>query len=443
MYVPKKLLLPLLIFVVLLLSGIVGYMVLEGWGLLDSLYMTIITLSTVGYGEVHNVGPGGRIFTVLLIIFGVSIITYIVSLVVETLVAGEIKSALGRRKVDKKVKSLKDHYIICGYGRIGSIICKGLSSRSIPLVVIERDEQVREELEQDGILYLEGDATNEETLLEAGIESAKGLVSVVSLDAENLYICLSTWNARIQTQLLRMGFTIWFDPEGGKKERFGIRYPMKSIDFSKSGIPRGEMPDGGVPGGEYPGRPEDVAREEMEEEHRIKPEMIRELLVRVRDSMELLGPGNDEHIGTEMYIEDAAMIGVEAMMDISNGRLVYELKVPLPRREDIPYTIGAAAGAEIGIGFELGKMERPAMPAEGMGPGGGMPGGGMPGGGMPGGGMPGGGMPGGGTPGGGPPGGGRGDRPEGSKSQPSFDIWTKVRLAHETEGISQGIKTSQ
>ena len=262
-------------------------------------------------------------------------------------------------------------------------------------------------------------------------------------DDDNLYICLSTWNARIQTQLLRMGFTIWFDPEGGKKERFGIRYPMKSIDFSKSGIPRGEMPDGGVPGGEYPGRPEDVAREEMEEEHRIKPEMIRELLVRVRDSMELLGPGNDEHIGTEMYIEDAAMIGVEAMMDISNGRLVYELKVPLPRREDIPYTIGAAAGAEIGIGFELGKMERPAMPAEGMGPGGGMPGGGMPGGGMPGGGMPGGGMPGGGTPGGGPPGGGRGDRPEGSKSQPSFDIWTKVRLAHETEGISQGIKTSQ
>jgi voltage-gated potassium channel len=250
MYVPKKLLLPLLIFVVLLLSGIVGYMVLEGWGLLDSLYMTIITLSTVGYGEVHNVGPGGRIFTVLLIIFGVSIITYIVSLVVETLVAGEIRSALGRRKVDKTIKSLKDHYIICGYGRIGSIICKGLSARSIPLVVIERDEQVREELEQDGILYLEGDATNEETLLEAGIESAKGLVSVVSLDAENLYICLTArgLNPRLyiltraedevsEKKLLRAGANNVILPYmvGGRRMVQAIIRPTMS-DFLESAI---------------------------------------------------------------------------------------------------------------------------------------------------------------------------------------------------------------
>jgi voltage-gated potassium channel len=250
MYVPKKLLLPLLIFVVLLLSGIVGYMVLEGWGLLDSLYMTIITLSTVGYGEVHNVGPGGRIFTVLLIIFGVSIITYIVSLVVETLVAGEIRSALGRRKVDKTIKSLKDHYIICGYGRIGSIICKGLSARSIPLVVIERDEQMREELEQDGILYLEGDATNEETLLEAGIESAKGLVSVVSLDAENLYICLTArgLNPRLyiltraedevsEKKLLRAGANNVILPYmvGGRRMVQAIIRPTMS-DFLESAI---------------------------------------------------------------------------------------------------------------------------------------------------------------------------------------------------------------
>ena len=250
MYVPKKLLLPLLIFVVLLLSGIVGYMLLEGWGLLDSLYMTIITLSTVGYGEVHNVGPGGRIFTVLLIIFGVSIITYIVSLVVETLVAGEIRSALGRRKVDKKIKSLKDHYIICGYGRIGSIICKGLSAKSIPLVVIERDEQVREELEQDGILYLEGDATNEETLLEAGIESAKGLVSVVSLDAENLYICLTArgLNPRLyiltraedevsERKLLRAGANNVILPYmvGGRRMVQAIIRPTMS-DFLESAI---------------------------------------------------------------------------------------------------------------------------------------------------------------------------------------------------------------
>ena len=191
MNVPKKLLFPIIIFLILLLSGIFGYMYIEGWDLLDSLYMTIITISTVGYGEVREIGPGGRVFTILLIIFGVSIITYTVSLVVETLVAGEIRSVLGRRKVSKKIKSLKDHYIICGYGRIGSIICKELTRKAIPLMVIEKDEHVQEELEQDEILYLQGDATHEETLLEAGIEKAKGLVSVVSSDAENVYICLT------------------------------------------------------------------------------------------------------------------------------------------------------------------------------------------------------------------------------------------------------------
>jgi voltage-gated potassium channel len=191
MNVPKKLVFPILIFLVLLLSGIFGYMWIEGWDLLDSLYMTIITISTVGYGEVHEIGPGGRVFTVLLIIFGVSIITYMVSLVVETLIAGEIRSVLGRRKVGKRIKSLRDHYIICGYGRIGSIICKELTHKAIPLMVIEKDGQVLDQLEQDKILYMDGDATNEETLLEAGIEKAKGLVTVVSSDAENVYICLT------------------------------------------------------------------------------------------------------------------------------------------------------------------------------------------------------------------------------------------------------------
>ncbi len=191
MNVPRKLLFSILMLLVVVLFGIFGYTWIEGWNLLDSLYMTIITLSTVGYGEVREIGPGGRVFTVLLIVFGLFTITYIVGLVAETLVAGEIRSVLGRRKVSKKIKSLRDHYIICGYGRIGSIICKGLTRKAIPLMVIEKDEQVQEQLEEDEILYLQGDATHEETLLEAGIAKAKGLVSVVSSDAENVYICLT------------------------------------------------------------------------------------------------------------------------------------------------------------------------------------------------------------------------------------------------------------
>lgn len=191
MNVPRKLLFSILMLLVVVLFGIFGYTWIEGWDLLDSLYMTIITLSTVGYGEVREIGPSGRVFTVLLIVFGLFTITYIVGLVAETLVAGEIRSVLGRRKVSKKIKSLRDHYIICGYGRIGSIICKGLTRKAIPLMVIEKDEQVQEQLEEDEILYLQGDATHEETLLEAGIAKAKGLVSVVSSDAENVYICLT------------------------------------------------------------------------------------------------------------------------------------------------------------------------------------------------------------------------------------------------------------
>jgi len=166
-------------------------MTIEGWNFLDSIYMTIITLSTVGYGEVRTIGPAGRIFTILLILFGVSIIAYIVGLVAETLVESEIRSIFGRKKLSKKIRSLKNHYIICGYGRIGRIICKELMRKSIPLIVIEKDEQVRRLLEHDALLYLDADATEEEVLVEAGIEKAKGLVAVVSSDPQNVYISLT------------------------------------------------------------------------------------------------------------------------------------------------------------------------------------------------------------------------------------------------------------
>jgi len=166
-------------------------MTIEGWNFLDSIYMTIITLSTVGYGEVRTIGPAGRIFTILLILFGVSIIAYIVGLVAETLVESEIRSIFGRKKLSKKIRSLKNHYIICGYGRIGRIICKELMRKSIPLIVIEKDEQVRRLLEHDALLYLDADATEEEVLVEAGIEKAKGLVVVVSSDPQNVYISLT------------------------------------------------------------------------------------------------------------------------------------------------------------------------------------------------------------------------------------------------------------
>jgi len=165
-------------------------MFIEGWNFSDSIYMTIITLSTVGYGEVRHIGPAGRIFTILLILFGISIMAYIIGLVTETLVESAVRSILGRRKLGKKIKSLKNHYIICGYGKIGRIICKELIRHSISLVVIEKKE-LQQELEQNNILYIINDATHEDTLIEAGVEKAKGLVSVLSSDPENVYVSLT------------------------------------------------------------------------------------------------------------------------------------------------------------------------------------------------------------------------------------------------------------
>ena len=187
----KKLLVPAIVILIVFSAGIIGYMWIEGWSFLDAIYMTIITLSTVGYGEVHEVGPGGRIFTVFLILFGIMLITYTAGWVTKNFIEGELRAIFGRRKLGKQIKSLRDHYIICGYGRIGKIICQELSMRSIPLVVIEKDEQARKGLEHDDILYLDLDATQEEVLVETGVHRAKGLISVVGSDPENVYICLT------------------------------------------------------------------------------------------------------------------------------------------------------------------------------------------------------------------------------------------------------------
>ena len=202
MQVQKKLLFPAIVILIVLLLGIFGYMVIEGWSLLDSIYMTVITLSTVGYGEVHDIGGTGRIFTIILILFGIFIITYTVGWIAKNFIEGEMRAIFGRRKLDKQIKSLRDHYIICGYGRIGKIICKELMMKSIPLIVIEKDERVRQELEYDNILYLDNDATHEETLREAGIGQAKGLISVVGSDPENVFICLTARGLNHQLYIL-------------------------------------------------------------------------------------------------------------------------------------------------------------------------------------------------------------------------------------------------
>lgn len=165
---------------------------IEGWPLFDALYMTVITITTVGYGEIHQLSTQGRIFTVFLILSGFGGMGYVLGSIAQTFIAGQIRMALGRRKLEKKVKRLKNHYILCGYGRIGSFIAREFAVENIAFVVVEKDLDRIKVIEEDGFPYVEGDATDDEILTSAGVERAKCLVAATGSDADNLYITLST-----------------------------------------------------------------------------------------------------------------------------------------------------------------------------------------------------------------------------------------------------------
>jgi voltage-gated potassium channel len=190
-YNSKNIIRALFMLGLVLLIGTMGYMGIEGWSPIDSLYMTIITITTVGFKEVHDVSPPGQVFTVFLIFMGMGIIAYALGMVAQIMVELQVRSILGRRKLGLKIKSIKNHYIICGYGRIGRIISQELKANGIPLLVIDNNSDSKQVLDQQDIPYVIDDATSEDVLLEAGIERAKGLVSVVLSDADNLFITMT------------------------------------------------------------------------------------------------------------------------------------------------------------------------------------------------------------------------------------------------------------
>lgn len=187
----QQLKLSLLVLLLLVSFGTIGYMTLEGWRLLDAFYMTVITIATVGFKEVHDLSDPSKVFTILLIILGVGLLGYSVSRLAQVMFEGQFQRFLGRQKVEKKIESLKGHYIICGFGRIGSLICKEFAAESFPFVVVESNQDVIAKLEEEKYPFLRGNATEDETLLKAGIHRAKGLISVVTSDTENVYITLT------------------------------------------------------------------------------------------------------------------------------------------------------------------------------------------------------------------------------------------------------------
>ena len=186
----KQFILHFILFACLLIFGAVGYIVIEGWSFMDALYMTVITLATVGYGEVHEISPEGRLFTVILIFLGVGFFLYVVGNVIQFLVEGRIRHILGRRILDKQISKLKNHFIVCGYGRVGRALYSYLIQKHIDVVVIEQNPNRVSAMDEDGILYIMGGATDEAILMKAGIKRARGIISVLGSDADNVFLVL-------------------------------------------------------------------------------------------------------------------------------------------------------------------------------------------------------------------------------------------------------------
>jgi voltage-gated potassium channel len=173
------------------LVGVVGYMVLLGWSFRDSAFMTIITLSTVGYNEVKPLGPGGQAFTALVIVLGLISVFALLAATTELIASGELERTLRRSRVKREIGGLYDHFVVCGYGRVGRAATDEFRKQGLPVVVIDTKPEVGQELEDARIPHLIADATREATLVRAGIARARGLVCAVDSVALNVYITLS------------------------------------------------------------------------------------------------------------------------------------------------------------------------------------------------------------------------------------------------------------
>ena len=192
----------IIIFVTLLIFGSGGFYLIEGsdnWSIIDSIYMTVITLSTVGFGEVHELTEAGKIWAIVVIMFGVTGFAILISQLGSYLI--EFKQ-YRKRKMENKIKKMRNHYIICGYGRMGAVIANELAEKNIPFVIIEINEEKTILMEDLGYRYIKQDATLDETLINANIEHAKGVVVTLSTDQDNLFVAMSAKNLNPTAYLL-------------------------------------------------------------------------------------------------------------------------------------------------------------------------------------------------------------------------------------------------
>jgi voltage-gated potassium channel len=183
--------LPAVLLAIVIVAGITGYVVIERWNLLDAFYMTIITISTVGYTEVHPQSPAGRIFTSALIVVGVGTMLFGFGVFAEALTENNFGIYRRQRQLERRLDQLRDHFIICGYGRIGTQIAIEFDEHKVPYAVVEQTPEALERLHNEDRLHIEGDASSEDILKQAGIERARGLISAVDSDERSVYITLA------------------------------------------------------------------------------------------------------------------------------------------------------------------------------------------------------------------------------------------------------------
>ena len=182
----------LLALAVLVGSAIAGYMVLEGWSLLDAAYMTVITFTTVGYEEVHPLSTTGRVFTMFLMVAGVGVMLYILTSAVHLIVSQELlRSLVRKRRMRRRMEKLNGHFIVCGFGRVGRAVAATLQEQSAGLIVIDRDAEALTAAEELDMLWVHGDSAEDENLLAAHVRDARGLVAATGDDGQNVYVVLT------------------------------------------------------------------------------------------------------------------------------------------------------------------------------------------------------------------------------------------------------------
>jgi voltage-gated potassium channel len=187
----QRILRVVLLLLLVIIAGTVGYMIIERWPLLDAIYMTIITISTVGYNEIHPLSTTGRVFSSVLIVGGVGVMLYSGTALVQYIIEGRFPNIFGRHRMNEKIEKLKSHIILCGYGRVGQEVAQVFTGEGKAFVVVDENEEPITKATENGYLCLRGEATSDEILEQAGIHRAKGLVAALDSDADNIYLTLS------------------------------------------------------------------------------------------------------------------------------------------------------------------------------------------------------------------------------------------------------------